>query len=92
MKKLDLGKDSNAILKIGDQAWILIQSKSKPADFIIEKTLLPGLINRNLQPRKIKWDSKMSDIVFDSCNLWKAAIYVNDRPYILSDVKIKEHQ
>lgn len=90
MKNIDLSKDTNALLKIDNQAWILIQSKSKPANFIVDKTLLPNLLNKKLQSRTINWESKMSDIVFDSCNLWKAALYINERPYIISNVKIEE--
>lgn len=91
MGKADLIRDTNMILNIGNQAWILIQSRTKPANFIIDKIFLPGIINKKLHSRTIEWDSNNNSIVFDSCKFWKAAAYVNDRPYILSNVRIEKY-
>lgn len=86
MESLDLSKDTNMLIKIGPQRWIMIRSKKSPADFFIEKNLLPWLSGKKLPTRKIDWDLINSETVIDSTELWKAAVYENDRPYIISNI------
>lgn len=86
MSILPLDKDTNMLIRISPQAWLMIRSKANPFDFTVRKNLLPGLINRRMADRTLDWDSHTSDICFDSTALWKAGIYVNDRPYIKAEV------
>lgn len=88
MMSLPLDKDTNILLPLSDQAWLMIQSKTNPAKFKIDKTLLPGLLDRNLAKREIDWHDAYS--VFDSTELWRAAIYINERPYLHSNVAIDD--
>lgn len=91
MSKLNLDKDTNIIIQLDSQAWLMIQSRLNPAKFVVKKTLMPGLINRRMSDRVIDWSQKASDIVFDSTALWKAAIYINPRKYIDSHVSIEKY-
>lgn len=91
MSKLNLDKDTNIIIQLDSQAWLMIQSRLNPAKFVVKKTFMPGLINRRMSDRVIDWSQKASDIVFDSTALWKAAIYINPRNYIDSHVSIEKY-
>ncbi|MDE6548719.1 MAG: hypothetical protein K2L22_06955 [Muribaculaceae bacterium] len=88
MMSLPLERDTNILLPLSDQAWLMIQSKTTPATFKIHKTLLPGLLDRQLAERHIYWNDAYS--VFDSTELWRAAIYINERPYLHSNITIDE--
>ena len=88
MMSLPLERDTNILLPLSDQAWLMIQSKKTPAQFTIEKTLLPGLLDRHLADRQIDWHDAYS--VFDSTESWRAAIYINERPYLHSNITIDD--
>lgn len=88
MMKLNLATDTNLLVPLSEQAWLMVQSRRHPAEFIIEKTLLPGILNRQIAPRQMDWDDPYA--VFDSTELWRAAIYVNERPYLRSKISMYE--
>lgn len=90
MQNMPLDKDTNMVVALGPQAWLIIRSAKHPAEFYIHKTLLPGFINRRMSPRLVNWDSASSDVAFDSTRNWKAAVYVNERPYIHSEIQISQ--
>lgn len=88
MMGLDLVKDTNILVPIGEQVWLMIQSRKHPADFVIEKTFMPEIVGRQMEPRVMDWQDEYA--VFDSTEIWRAAIYINERPLIKSDVRIKD--
>lgn len=88
MMSLPLDRDTNMLLPLSDQAWLMIQSKKTPVKFTIEKTLLPGLLDRRLADRQMDWHDVYS--VFDSTELWRAAIYINERPYFHSNITVDD--
>ncbi|MDE5850650.1 MAG: hypothetical protein K2H38_10945 [Muribaculaceae bacterium] len=88
MMSLPLDRDTNMMFPLSDQAWLMIQSKASPAKFKIGKILLPGLLDRHLADRLIDWRDAYS--VFDSTELWRAAIYINERPYLHSNITIED--
>lgn len=81
-------KDTNMIVKIAPQAWILIQSKTKPANFYIDKTLLPLILRKKMSPRKIDF-SDDSDILVDSIGLNSKTLYVNRRAFLKSRIRME---
>ncbi len=88
MKDMDCLKDTNAVIKVGDQSWVCIRSASCPRDFVVEKTILPSAISRKMQPRVLDFSSG-SDIFLDSTSNYSSVLYVNVRPYIKADVIIE---
>ncbi len=88
MRSRDFEKDTNMVVRLGDQSWLLVQSKNSPADFYIDKILLPGLIDKPMSPRVVVF-SDSSDIVFDTIGPRRAAIYTNKRPFIHSAIRME---
>lgn len=80
-------RDTNLSVQIGPQAWILIQSKTHPAVFKVEKTLLPGIVNKGMSPRELIFTDNQ-DITFDTLGPRRAAIYFNKRPFIKSEIRM----
>lgn len=83
MRYLPVDRDTNIVVRISDNAWLLLQSTENPRDFIVEKTLLPGLLNKRMADRQLDFD-KQADITFETLSHSRAAIYVNTRPAILN--------
>ncbi len=86
-RRMKLELDSNYAVEILPQAWILAKSKADPAHFSIEKTLLPGILNRKMPPRIVDF-TNFSDIAVDTAGTHYIAVYYNSRPYIDSRIKI----
>lgn len=89
LSHINLEKDTNMCVPFMKQGWIMIQSKSRPADFVIEKTALPGFLNKRMADRKVDF-SPASDVAVDSTDAVRVAVYINERPYILSSISIKQ--
>lgn len=68
-----------------EQGWILVQSKSHPVDFMIEKVAFPRIFNKKMPSRKADF-SPASDIAVDSTDVVKVAVYINERQYIHSSI------
>lgn len=89
MKNIDFRKDTNMVVKVGEQSWVCIQSATHPQDFIVEKTILPSLLGgKRMSPRILDFSSN-SDIFIDSAADYKSILYVNDRPYVNAKIIIK---
>ena len=86
IKDVDLDKDTNMVLPIGDQSWICVRSATHPAEFLVEKTLLPGILNRQLAPRSLDFSST-SDIFIDSTANNTTVVYHNRRPYMKAAIR-----
>lgn len=86
LKDVDLDKDTNMVIPFGDQSWICVQSASRPADFIVEKTLLPGVLNKKMSNRVLDFTSG-SDIFIDSTANARTVVYTNTRPYIKAAIR-----
>lgn len=78
-------KDTNAIIKIGKQSWICIQSASNPCNFVVKKTAFPSSLKKEMSPRILDFSSR-SDIYIDSTENYRSILYTNDRNYIEADV------
>lgn len=78
--------DTNLLVPTGDQGWVMIQSRRRPARFVIHKTLLPGILDRQMADRDFDFAQYPSDAVFDSTPGWRAAYYHNSRGYIRAHV------
>lgn len=87
MAKLDLTKDTNIVIPIGEQVWLMIQSRRNPAKFVIEKTFMAEILGKKMAPRVMDWNDKYA--VFDSTELWRAAIYINERRPVRSQVRME---
>jgi len=86
MRGKEFPKDSNIIMRTGEQSWILLQSNSNPHDFFILKRV--PILGKELSPRKVQFD-KNSDIFVDSLPTHSIVAYRNDRLYIESRIEIK---
>lgn len=81
-------KDTNAIIKIGKQSWICIQSATNPCNFIVKKTAFPSSLKKEMSPRILDFSSR-SDIYIDSTENYRSILYTNDRNYIEADVAME---
>lgn len=88
LRDLNFPKDSNVVMKIGEQSWVLLQSHSNPRDFIIRKRV--RLLGKEMPPRKVEF-SKTCDIFVDSTATHTITAYRNDRSYLETNVVIMEH-
>lgn len=79
--------DTNRIVPLGPQAWLLIQSRRHPAVFTVHKTLLPGFLDKALPPRSLDLSAR-SDIFIDTTANLTFAAYTNERPYIHATVTL----
>ena len=86
LKGVNLDKDTNMVIPFGDQNWICVQSATHPADFIVEKTILPGMLNKKMGDRVLDF-SAGSDIFIDSSAHNRTVVYTNSRPYIRAAIK-----
>lgn len=89
LTRIDLQKDTNMCMPFMKQGWIMIQSKSRPAEFTIEKVMLPGILNKRMADRKVDF-SPESDIAVDSTDAVRVTVYINERPYIHSSISINK--
>lgn len=80
----------NQVVKLSDDAYLLIRNSQAPATFVIHKTLLPHVVSKHLMPRQIHWDRE-GDIQLDSTATRMVGIYVNPRPYIHAEVVMRRH-
>lgn len=82
-----LDRDTNMAIQIAPQAWLLIESASRPAKFFADKIILPGIVDLPAGSREIDF-SLNSGIQVDSTGNNRIAIYVNRRPYARADIRI----
>lgn len=87
MRGISNDRDTNMVVKLDDQAWLIVQSKSKPVDVVLNKTILPGVVDKKMSVRHIDLSDEFEQ-TFDSTDFWRAGIYVNTRPYIVSDISV----
>lgn len=85
LTKIDFKADTNLCVQFVDQGWIMVQSKSNPADFYIDKILLPGILEKELSSRRVDFSSESVSLVDSTANS-KIAIYINRRPFIKSSI------
>lgn len=86
LKGIDLDKDTNMVIPFGEQSWICVQSTTHPADFVVEKVILPGILNKKMGDRVLDF-SAGSDIFIDSTANNRTAVYTNRRPYIKAAIR-----
>ncbi|MDE6338742.1 MAG: hypothetical protein K2K97_03010, partial [Muribaculaceae bacterium] len=86
IREVNIDKDTNMVLQIGPQSWICVRSATSPADFIVEKTLLPGILNKSMAPRTLDFSSA-SDIFIDSTGNNTTIVYTNRRPYMNAAIR-----
>lgn len=80
-------RDTNMIRQVAPQAWILIQSKTTPARFIVDKVILPSILNIRMSERELKIIPE-ADLAFDTIGRRRVGLYVNRRPYLESSVRM----
>lgn len=83
-RMLPAGNDTNAIVRIGEQAWLIMQSRRKPARFIVRKRILPGILGMRMSDREINLTDP--DIMVDSTQACTIAVYANERQYMESEL------
>lgn len=89
-KGKDLDKDTNLILPLGGQSWLCVRSASRPARFVVDKTISIGPFQKRLGGRVLDFDST-SEIFVDSTSKNSIVIYSNRHPQIRASVGIKSN-
>lgn len=86
LPQVALERDTNMLVKVGPQAWVAVRSKSRPADFIVEKVLLPGILDRKMPIRVL--DPQDIYIQIDTIGPNYLLYYSNHRPYLHSSLSM----
>lgn len=81
-------KDTNMIVQLAPQTWLLYRSKTHPATFTIDKILLPGMLDKQMSPRTMTFEYG-EDFVIDTIGPREVVIYQNRRPYLRSSVRME---
>lgn len=87
MRRIESLPDTNMVMDLGDGLWLLVQSKRHPARFVIERRLLPGLLDRRISDRLIEMSPESGE-VFDSIGDFRIGAYYNGRRPVL-DIKVR---
>lgn len=85
---MDLEKDTNMILPLGEQSWLCVRSATRPARFVVDKTISIGPFQKRLSGRILDFDST-SEIFVDSTSNNSIVIYSNRHPGIRASVAME---
>lgn len=92
LRKYGEATDTNAVIPLGNGVWVMLCSESNPAEFVVRKHVLPGIIDRPMADRVLVLEGNGSDedVVFDTIGRSKVGLYVNVRPYLGAEVEKAE--
>ncbi len=88
LTRIEIGNDTNFVMRIAPQAWLIGQSLTCPESFVIKKSLFPGAVDLPMSDRIIDASSS-KELVIDTINNTVIRVYVNNRWYIEADVMLK---
>lgn len=80
--------DTNMAVRISNNGWMILQSKNYPNEFIVRKTLLPGILNKSMADRHLDLSPQGADLIDSTDNL-RIGVYVNPRDYLDAEIEIK---
>lgn len=83
MKREELQCDTNVVIRLTKNAWLVSQSKGNPRSIIVEKKIL----GKNIGTRQLEFGDG-SDIVIDSTQYCRIGLYENSRPYMDVEVRV----
>lgn len=89
MRNPKFEKDTNMLVQLSPDAWLLYRSKTHPATFTVDKIILPGILDKKMSPRIINF-REGADFIIDTIGPREVALYINRRPYIRSSVRVSE--
>ena len=89
-RNLDLDTDTNRIIRFMNQGWIILRSRSNPADFLVHRTLFPGLFDKEISPRTLNFNLR-GDFVVDSTKAVVVGVYVNDQSLMHTELEMVTH-
>lgn len=85
LKQIPLQADTNLIVALSNESWLMIQSRSHPAEFILSRRIL-GI---NAGKRTIDFSSSSPDYIY-SGEKWRAAVYANEHtPFMKTSIEMK---
>lgn len=87
MNTPEFEKDTNLVVQVAPQAWIIMQSKSKPYRFIVDKVILPFILDIRMPERELEITQEC-DVAFDTIGGRRVGLYINKRPYLKSRVRM----
>lgn len=88
LTKINFQADTNCYIPFMNQCWIIIQSRHRPANFFINKTLLPNVLGIQMHSRPVDFSQNI-DLYLDSTENSRVGIYINKRPYIESSISME---
>lgn len=88
----EIGDDSNnQVVKLSEDAYLLIRNSEAPATFMVHKVILPHVVAKRMNPRRLVWDNHEGGIMIDSTANRMVGLYVNPRKYIKAEVVMRQH-
>ncbi len=82
LKSIPTDRDTNALLHIGPQTWVAIQSRQHPAQFVVSRTLT-NLPQVSLGSRYLQFGPQSLGYVVDT-TAWRAVLYHNTIPRLIN--------
>lgn len=80
--------DTNVIVRIGPQAWFMVQSEEHPARFILEKRIMPGSLDIRMADLELDFNKRW-DVTFEKNGKLRFAVYRNTKPFLESTVRME---
>lgn len=87
LKNISFGRDTNALVKIDDSHWLIVQSKTEPARFIVDRKVALGNVGVGLPPRVIEL-RRGEDCYIMETEYWRAGVYVPRNALLQAEVSM----
>lgn len=91
LRNIPADADTNVIVEVAPQAWLMVQSKKHPARFILHKKILPGTVARHMADREIDF-SIPRDVVFEENDMQWIGFYRNIWPLTATEMEMTENR
>lgn len=85
---ISLDADTNFVKKIDDYHWLVIQSKTNPAKFVVDKRIRIGTFTHELPQRVLNLNDKNDIFIYESA-CWRAGVYEPRSKYMEAKVRME---
>lgn len=87
LRKIDFERDTNALVKIDDMHWLVVQSKTHPARFVVDRKVGIGDLAIQISPRVLQLVRNKDCYILET-EKWRAGVYVPRNELVQADVRM----
>lgn len=91
LRHIPADADTNVIVEVAPQAWLMVQSKTHPASFILHKKILPGTLKRVMSDRELDF-LVPRDVIFEENDMQRIGFYRNIWPFVGTEMEMTENR